>query len=186
MGLVLVTPPTAEPVTLAEAKTFCRVDHDWENELLTSLVSAARTAAETETGRQLVSATWRWSADNWPESGEVILPRPTLQTVSAVQYYDPDGVLQSVDTDEYFTSTAGVRGRVVFASGFSWPSLQDDRPDRVSITFTSGYGSPADVPAGLKTAIGLLVAHWYENRELSGKPPASWKYLVQNYNAGKI
>ena len=36
----------------------------------------------------------------------------------------------------------------------------------IEIQFTAGFGAAAtDVPAPLRQAILLLVAHWYENRE---------------------
>jgi uncharacterized phiE125 gp8 family phage protein len=192
MGLVLVTPPTAEPVSLAEAKAFSRVDHDWENDLLTSLVSAARIAAETETGRQIVTAAWQLTLDAWPDGCEITLPRPALQSVQSVTYYDPDGTQQTFSSSDYWTSIAGVKGRIVLKPSASWPDLEEGRPDAIQINFLSGYGDPSSVPDGLKTAIGLLVGHWYEHREavvegtITALRPLGWKFLIQNYNAGKI
>ena len=58
MPLVIVTPPAEEPVSLAEAKLHLRVDIADDDALITALISAARQAAETITGRQIVTARW--------------------------------------------------------------------------------------------------------------------------------
>ena len=38
----------------------------------------------------------------------------------------------------------------------------------VAITFTAGYGAPADVPAAIRQAMLLLVTQWYEHRQVTG------------------
>ena len=59
MPLQLVIPPAEEPVSLAEAKQHLRVDSGDDDLLIGSLISAARQAAETKTGRQLITARWK-------------------------------------------------------------------------------------------------------------------------------
>ena len=59
MPLQIVTPPANEPVSLLEAKQHLRVDGDDDDLLIGSLIAAARQAAETQTGRQLITARWK-------------------------------------------------------------------------------------------------------------------------------
>lgn len=66
MPLQLVTPPAGEPVSLAEAKQHLRVDGDDDDLLIGSLIAAARQAAETQTGRQLITARWKLVLDAFP------------------------------------------------------------------------------------------------------------------------
>ena len=46
MPAILLAGPLAEPLTLAEAKTYLRVDHDAEDALIGSLITAARATVE--------------------------------------------------------------------------------------------------------------------------------------------
>jgi hypothetical protein len=48
-----LSPPPTEPLSLVEAKNFLRVEHDADDELIASLIAAARNAVELATRRVL-------------------------------------------------------------------------------------------------------------------------------------
>ena len=76
MTLILTGPPAAEPVTLADAKAWLRLDGDHEDELRpASLVASAREQVERLTGLALIDQTWRLSLDAWPAVASVALSR---------------------------------------------------------------------------------------------------------------
>ena len=91
MTSYLLAGPAAEPVTLAEAKAFLRVDVTAEDAFITTLITAARLHVEGTTGRALISQTWRVGLDCWPESREVVLPIAPLISISAITVFDDDG-----------------------------------------------------------------------------------------------
>ncbi len=66
MALTLFTPPTAEPVSLEEAKRHLRVDGNDEDVDILGLITAAREQAERHTRRQLLTATWDLKLDRFP------------------------------------------------------------------------------------------------------------------------
>ncbi len=174
MGLQLVTPPASEPVTLAEAKKQCRVEADdtYDDDFIMGLISAARHLAEVEVRQQFITATWRMTLDQFPLwmpattwIGSVItLPRPPLQSVTSIIYYDQSGDPHTVTTDKYTVDTVSMPGRIAPTRCQPWPVVQATA-NAVAIEFVAGYGDAADVPEAAKLAIKMTVAHLYRNRE---------------------
>lgn len=73
--------PTAEPVTLAEMKAHLRVEDNSDDDLITSLLVAAREFVETETVTQLMPATYQMVLDGFPgANGAIKLPRPPFKS----------------------------------------------------------------------------------------------------------
>lgn len=164
--VVVVTPPAAnDPViTLAEAKLHLRVTHSAEDTLINALVGAATRAAETETGRQLVTATLRMSLDAFPRGRVIELPRPPLITVASVTYLDDAGATQTLHDALYTVDIDSTPGRLVLADTEVWPSTANE-PNAVKVTYTAGYGAAAAVPATVKAWMLLQVGALYRNRE---------------------
>ncbi len=70
-GLVLFTAPATEPVTTAEAKTHLRVDTSDDDTLIGTLITVARRRVENDSRHQLVTATWDYTLDRFPECDEL-------------------------------------------------------------------------------------------------------------------
>ena len=89
MPSILLSGPEVEPVTLAEAKLFLRVEHDDDDDLIAALIAGSRIHIESQTRRALISQTWRLTRDVWPESGRLfVLPVPLVSLVAARIYTD--------------------------------------------------------------------------------------------------
>ena len=165
MSAILLTPPALESVTLADAKHFLRIEHDDDDDVLAALIAAARVHVEAKTRHALITQVWRLTRDVWPATGLLpILPVP-LREVTAVGVYRDDGMLQMLDVDVFHINTVSAPAILAFERG-ALPA-----PGRISggieIDIEVGYGDAAeDVPAPLRQAIRLLIAHWYENRSI--------------------
>ena len=165
MGLTQTVAPTIEPVSLVEAKRHLRVEADEENADITEMIAAARRSCEKWTDRQFVTATWRLTLGGFPNAGDTLsVPLPLLQSVTSIQYIDPDGVTQTWNVAKYDVDTDSKPGRIVPAFGESWPTTRSDI-DSVTIVFVAGYGAETAVPFKVRQAIKLLVGHWFANRE---------------------
>jgi uncharacterized phiE125 gp8 family phage protein len=177
MSLKLITPPTAEPLELADAKLHLRadMDDDTEDGYITSLIVAAREAAEHMTGRALITQTWELALDRFYEhrrefhrySGDayrIALPKPPLISVASVKYIDPNGIQQTMPEADYQVDIYSEPGRLVPAYNAFWPATRC-QPNAVIIRYTVGYANAAAVPQQIKNWMLLRIGMLYENRE---------------------
>lgn len=165
--LSLVSGPTAEPVTLAEAKLHVRDDQAENDSLLQSLIVAARQHVEAVTGRALMTQTWDVMLDGFP-SGSIWVPKAPLISVTSVSYLDTAGATQVWGTGNYTVSAPthdrAQQGRISPNYGVCYPATQSV-PNAVTVRVVAGYGSAARVPEAIKAAMKLLIGHWYGSRE---------------------
>lgn len=164
MPLVLNDGPAVEPVSLADAKAHLRIDGTAEDPLIGSLILTSRLHVETTLNLALVTQGWSWFLDAWPRRRGVELPLRPVQSIAAVRLYDGSGASTTLAPETYLLDGAGNPPRLVRQNTLVWP-----KPGRtangIEIAFTAGYGNTgADVPAPIRQAILLLVAHWYEHR----------------------
>ena len=161
---MLLTPPAVEPLTLAEAKAYLRVETGDDDELIASLIGAARAHIESATRRAFITQTWRLVRDAWPADGRIaVVPMPLIRLIEA-RVFDGDGAARVVDPQHFSVDTA--QALLAFARG-ALPA-----PGRliggIEIDVEVGYGASADaVPAPLRQGVRLLVAHWYEHRAIA-------------------
>jgi len=127
MTSTLIAPPGEEPVTLAEAKAFCRIDGSDEDALVNALIAAARLQVESLTGRALITQTWRLTMACAPRLVEL----PVIPVAALVAA--PDGAV--------------LQGDAV---------LLVEPVDELTVDYTAGYGAAADVPGDLKQAVHPL------------------------------
>lgn len=135
----LSTPPTLDPVSLVAAKTHLRVDIDDEDAYIETLITVASNWAEETTSRSLTTQTWTLYLDDWPQHDYIRLPRPPLQSVTSVEYYDTDGNSSTFSTDYYDVDTDSDPGRVVLKYGETWPSTTLQPMNPVKIIYVAGY-----------------------------------------------
>lgn len=159
-GLAVDTPPAEEPVSREEAKLWCKVDTDADDEVIDALIAAARERCERVADRQLVTATLVASFNAF---GPALKLRPPLQSVEEITYLDTAGVEQTVDSDVYRVLTNREPGIVQLALYQTWPSAVY-LADSVNVTFVSGYGNAEDVPAEIRIALRRCIDHLYTMR----------------------
>lgn len=146
MALAITSTPSDELLTVSDAKRHLRLlSDDWDDEIA-SLIRAARDDCERDTGRTFRTSTTRTykTCDWW--CGEWVPPFPPLLGITSVTYYDADNASQTLASTNYVVVlSADGHGRVVWATDATLPALYD-RPDAITVTFTTGYASLDVVP----------------------------------------
>jgi uncharacterized phiE125 gp8 family phage protein len=152
-GLERVTAPASEPVSLAEAKLYLRVDSTSEDSLISDLIVAARMSAEIYLKSSLISQSWKLIYNDYLDA-EVSLLMPPVVDVSSVVIINRDGTSQAVPPANYYLNAVG--NKLLFdnyVSGFS-----------IEITYNTGYGSAAQVPQPIKYGLLAHIAAMYDER----------------------
>ncbi|PVE25544.1 hypothetical protein DC522_04250 [Microvirga sp. KLBC 81] len=158
---IFVDGPAVEPVTLLEMKAYLRVDDEAEDDLVSGLIKAARLMVESASRRILIEQRWRVVMDRWPQGGKVLLPIAPLLAVDSIRVTDAAGSSTDIPAASIETDAASDPPCIAVADVPEPGKVRNG----IEIELRAGYGaSPDAVPATLKLAIKVLVAHWFENR----------------------
>ena len=166
-SLTTQTPPAVEPVTLAEAKTHCRVDTSTDDAYISSLITAAREWCEAYCDETFVHTQYRMTLDAFPH--EIELPRPPMAssgtvTAVAVTYTLENQSTATLATNQYRVDRDSTPGVIRTLYNGSWPSHLLDY-NAVTVTWWGGMGASGSwVPQRVRNAILWLVGMWYERR----------------------
>jgi len=184
----LLAGPAEEPVSLADAKAFLRVDDNAEDGLVTTLASAARLHVESVTGRAMIVQSWRLVLDAWPTERSIALPVGPVNALTAVTVFDLDDEAHELDLEQFSVQA----GRLLLPRAVEGAPALRERLG-LEIDYVAGHGEDATgVPADLKQACLVLVGYWFENRDAvivagSGSVvPAGFDRLVAPYRRVRL
>lgn len=163
MGLSIDTAASLRWATLQEAKDHLRVTSTAEDAYLSHLIAAVQSIAESITNRAILTTTYVYYLESLPSSGEIELPRPRVQSITHVKYYDSSNVLQTLAAGNYATDIISEPARIVTAYGVIWPTTYN-KPNAVEIKYVAGYTAANFIPKGLVQAMYFLLAHLYDLR----------------------
>ncbi len=201
----LVTAPTTEPVTLNEVKAWAKIDGDYDDPLLATLITAAREYAEKYMRRALVTQSWKLTIDlprstlndvlgdgwydvpvsmlNDPLPRRIYLPYEPLQSITSVTTYDDTNTGTVYSPSNYFADTAN--SRLVLNEAAVWPTAM--RPcASIEIVYQCGYGVSSTVPQAIKNGIKMHVQTMYDSRNIC-EPEKATMSLYDKYKIyGKL
>jgi uncharacterized phiE125 gp8 family phage protein len=186
MSITILTPPASEPVSLAEAKLFLRVDHNSEDDLITLMIVAAREAVEAACGRALITRRVRESLDIWRRDsvGGAVLGLGPVTHIEAVRLLADNGSQSVIDPERYRLDGARDRPRLVFASGVP-ATLRT--AGSVEIDYDAGFADDAaDLPIALRIATLQIVASLHELRQGDGALPETARALLRPFAPARL
>lgn len=139
----------------------------YDDDLLTAIITASREYVEDITRRFLLTQTWDYYINGWPTANYIKLPGGNLQSVTSVKWKDTDGTETTLTaTTDYLVEPNGEGiGRIVLPYGETWPSGTLYPSNPITIRYVAGWTTAALVPAKIRSAILLICADLYVNRE---------------------
>lgn len=178
LSYTLVTPATADPLTVQEVKEHSFIETDCDDSYLASMIVAATEYVQNLINQQIMSATYALRLSKFPR--DIQISRVPLQSVTSIQYVDESGVTQTLAPSEYDVDIFDKPAVIRPAFDKHWPSTRGVR-NAVTVTFVSGYSSADAVPADLKHALMIVVNHFYENRDSAAGMPMAVESLLWNH-----
>ncbi|GAC1333143.1 MAG: head-tail connector protein [Beijerinckiaceae bacterium] len=180
---LIVNGPAIEPIAIADAKTWLKLETGDDDDVVAALITAARLTIEAHTNRMLITQTWRFIYDRWPDDRLVKLPLVPFQTLAAIRVFDASGAPQTLAPSLYALDSTRDAARIVFAQD---PPMPSQAVSGIEIDVVVGYGAtPDSVPEPFRQAIRVLVTDWYENRgdagDLANALPSSLRVLLAPY-----
>lgn len=171
-----VTAPATEPISMAQAKLFLRIDHAEEDTLLAMFITAAREAAEEALGKSLITQSQRLYVP-CPKSTLLALPRGPVQSIQTVATEDGAGEQATLDSDTYRLHAG--RGLLQLYHTVTAPTL--------IVTYVAGFGDGAeDVPSIIRQGLLNHVAAFYETRETQTPMPELVKAFYLPYREVRL
>jgi uncharacterized phiE125 gp8 family phage protein len=182
----LVTAPTSEPVSIAEAKEHLLIESDNTDfdSYIAVLIKAARKFIEKRTG-YIVNSVFALYLDEWPSDDFVYINRKPVSAITKVEYLPPSGTSFTELSTLAYNASGKHNPPVVYLR--EKPGLADS-VNAVKITFSAGHDvakSTDPVPEYIIQAIKILMRQMYENRqeEVTGtivsKLDKGFEYLLQ-------
>jgi hypothetical protein len=151
--------PTAEVVTLAEAKNYLRVDYSEDDDLIEALINTAQTRLEQYAGVAMTPRTLKVVAF---VNDFIELPYTPTNTISKVEYWDSTNWIEME-----------IGGYQVIGDTTKKVYMTSIYNNEFRFTYTCGY---ATTPQTMKTSLLKMVSDLYEYRESSveaSKPSAN-------------
>lgn len=174
-SLEQITPPAEEPITLAEAKLYLRVDGSMEDTLIGNMITVARMAAEAYLARSLVTQIWKLGYDDYLLSHTRLLMSP-VQSITSVTLVARDDTTTTVDNSTFYLNAR--KDTLIFdASPFA---------HRVEVVYVAGYGNASAVPEAIKQGMYLHIAALYANRSAKGAIPDTAITLYAPYRVVRL
>jgi len=162
-----------ELVSLEEAKEFCYVDFDDQDNQFLTFISAARRHIEKRTSRSLIEKNVITNIDVVFRTGPISknVPFAPIAEIRSVSYKAcPFAQSKDITGGDYYT-----------VIGESEPAVVFNKAGLYTLTYTAGY-TENNLPADLKTAWLQLIAAMYENRgEINGEKALIAENLIRPF-----
>lgn len=185
MTLIQRTPPSSEPISLAQAKHYLRIGNALEDTFIAGLIAAARQAVENHAGQALITRAVRETHDRWSFQGDgvVELALGPVSAIEAIRVEGPAGTMTPLEPDSYRLDGQANAPRLLFKG---LPRAPASPLQGIEIDYLAGYGTQAEVPAALQQACLMVAAGFYQFRGTDAPLPAAAAALIAPFQRARL
>lgn len=154
-----------------------------EDDDLSDLITDGRESVETYTRRKLLTQTWDYFIDVFPDDNFIPIPFGNLQTVSSVTFTDSDGNDTILDegTDYLVETNGDQHGMIVLPFGESWPADTLYPSNPIAIRFVCGWTTAALLPKLIKRAVKFSAENFYYHADRAGTLTQFMKDMLSDH-----
>lgn len=145
------------PISLFEAKQYCKVETDDDDTSLAILVSAIVNFAENMTHREVRNNKWFAYLDSFGECLEI--RKTVVQAITKIEY-TLDGNVLELDASNYYLRKGVISSWIELTDSGAWPTV-DNATDAIRISFTTSPDMRLPI---IKVQMLKHLLHAYENR----------------------
>lgn len=155
--------PALDYVSRADAKSYLRVDHSNDDDLIDDLIQVAADQVSAQANTSWKTRQAHGYLEDWLNADFPVGP---LTAIRSVKYKGGSSdSYTTLDSSKYFFKLNTHPARIGFQN---YPSLNPDAYERIQIAFDYGYtgpsASPYPTPPQFRQAILMLVSHYYDYR----------------------
>jgi uncharacterized phiE125 gp8 family phage protein len=165
MSDLIITPPSAWPVTVALARAHTYIGEGADELIVQHYIEAATDFAENILGQKLMPQVCERNLDSFPTCGDLRLGFTPVREIVQVRYLAPNGDSVIMPADSYVLDNKKSHAPHYLLPVGAWPSTMASA-NAVEIRYGAGYANAERIPTATRTAILLYVAEAYKNREL--------------------
>ena len=149
-------------LSVADAKTFLRVDSSDEDALISDLISVAVESVQKYTGH--VFSYNETMELNLQRFEAVNLPLTPIVTINSISYRDVSNVQQTLNASSYWIEPLASTSNVLRFKGTT-PSVYEYSSHPITVSVEIGYEETESIPPMMIHAVRLLVSQYYDQRE---------------------
>jgi hypothetical protein len=195
-GVITVTQPAEDVLTLDEIKAFLRIDFSEDDIFLISTLKMTQDFVEKYLNSSLVSRTLELALDRLPEyemplregmytgpymsfvKDYISLPYSPVSSIVSIKTFDDADNETTVNQAVYILDSYRKPARVVLRNGQTWPNATRE-VNTVIIRYVAGYGGSTSVPEPIRLAMLQNIAFMYEHRGDAEKDKPSMPEQMQ-------
>lgn len=168
--LALYAPPEDEPISLAEAKAYLRVEGAADDAAIAAMLTAVRSAAEQYLRASLMPQQWKLVYDDLLPS-EVPLPMKPVTGIDSVTSIALDGTPTVLPETTYRLSASReclLAEQVIIGA-------------QVEIIYSAGYADAGSVPEPIKQGMLAHLAELYDGKNIAAGMPSAARAFYAPY-----